>query len=308
MPESPAFNLIEVGKSDILRPTSARELAVAASGFTGSGDGITIPQKFAVEFSPGLLIGGRELSLDEYREKPWLYRLRVSGATKRADSGSGNAEMALGLRWTLIDESDLRTDDSFLNEVTEITGKITDIYTAAAKRRGPPGSGGKLTLTADEENKVGELNRQIKEKIADKKWNASMLEFAVGTRFMADDAMGGDLQQEDLAIWSIYSHGFGHWGQLLLGPTFKLTEELDESSFSLPVRFYAGTNPYKFFVEAQYSNGDSKYLLSSGGEAKMYEGVWIKFSVGSEQNDVGSDAKWNIVSKFELNIDVANLR
>jgi hypothetical protein len=253
VPESPAFNLIDLGTSDILRPTSARELAVAVSDFTGSGDGFTIPQKFAVEFSPGLLIGGNELSLDGYQEKPWLYRLRVSGATKRDEGGTGNAEMALGLRWTLIDESDLRTNTNFLGDITEITDTLNAIYVAAVKRRGPPMPGKKLTLTDGEIKTVKELNTQLKEKygkIADEKWNARIFEIAIGTRFMAADAMGNDLVAEDLAFWSIYGHAFGSWGQLLLGPTFKLREELDESTFSLPARFYVGSNTYKAFAEA----------------------------------------------------------
>ena len=54
VPESPAFKLLEVDQSKILRPASLRELGVALSEFTGTDNiALNIPKAFANRILPG---------------------------------------------------------------------------------------------------------------------------------------------------------------------------------------------------------------------------------------------------------------
>ncbi len=112
VPDAPAFAILGSQPTEILRPTTTRDLSLAASDFLSDGSSLAIPAEFAAEFSPGLLIGGKRLSLAQYRSTPWLYRLRVSVATSRTDSGSDPTSLAVGLRVPLIDRADLRTNQA----------------------------------------------------------------------------------------------------------------------------------------------------------------------------------------------------
>ena len=43
VPEGPAFKLVGIDETSILRPSSVRELDLSASGFTGDNGSITLP-------------------------------------------------------------------------------------------------------------------------------------------------------------------------------------------------------------------------------------------------------------------------
>lgn len=127
VPDAPAFTVLEPGPSEILRPATVRDLTLAASDFLSETSGLAIPAAFAAEFSPGLLIGGRRLSLQRYRATPWLYRLRVSVATGRDASGSAPTRMALGVRLPLVDGADLRTSAAGREYARQLTGLAEDM-------------------------------------------------------------------------------------------------------------------------------------------------------------------------------------
>jgi hypothetical protein len=112
VPDAPAFTLLEVDQSQILRPTSVRELALAVSDFVGNGTTLSIPRTFAVEFAPALLLDGPHLTTAQYQRRDWLYRLRVSAATQRGGNAARPTQVAFGLRAGIVDRADLRHNDS----------------------------------------------------------------------------------------------------------------------------------------------------------------------------------------------------
>ncbi len=89
IPDAPAFKLLEVDQSAILRPQTVRDLAVVLDGFRGEGNAFVVPRQLGVEFSPGLLIGGGQLHLTDYAARKALYALRLSGATNRDSLNHG---------------------------------------------------------------------------------------------------------------------------------------------------------------------------------------------------------------------------
>lgn len=109
VPETPAFNLLDVDESSILRPATVRSLALALSEFAGPGLDVSIPQAFSAEFAPALLVRGRTLTREAYARHAWLYRTRVSAATRRSVGDAGPTRLALGVRTALVDDADLRT-------------------------------------------------------------------------------------------------------------------------------------------------------------------------------------------------------
>lgn len=327
LPDDPAFTLLDDNPSDILRPSSVKEFAFSLASFidTATG-GFAIPQAFAVEFSPGLLIGGNDLSLSEYQRNPWLYRLRLSAGTRRLTGTAAPSEISVGIRTSFIDESDLRTDTALLSRVTAITDQILQVAAASIGRPSSDGSGAEVIsysqLTPSGQAQVDSLNTLLQAAIAQaqnqaaEQWNGRALDLAVAALFSSQDSLVKGLQTSEVAGWLTWAEGFGTWGQLMLGgkaamlrgPALDSLQGADSSgstmdfAATLSGRFYVGVNAYKVFTELQWSGTKetSTLLINGGGEAMLRSGLWISFGGGVERDlDAGV---WNVVSKFAIKL------
>ncbi len=314
VPDAPAFTLLTVDPSNILRPTAVRELGAAVSNFIGSGAAITIPKAFAVEFAPGLLVGGPGLTVPTYAAHPFLYRLGVSAATGRGSGDLSPTEIAIGVRTVLIDASDLRTHPDYRRRATAIADSINSVFLQARRRLGP--MGGRPIEVSDldprEQARVDSLNASLKSgwtEWEDQHWNSRVLQLAVAGRAVAADSLGNRLAADKYGAWVTYGDGFGTWGQILIG--LNVGSERDsvthrfESDASVSSRLYIGTNRYKGFAEGQGTfrhNRTAKWLLNSGGEAKFAFGGWITFAGGLEyEGETGTTAlKTNFAVKWGL--------
>jgi hypothetical protein len=302
VPDAPAFEMLEVDPTTILRPTTVKELTAAVSGFTGSGTSLAIPRAFAIEIAPALLIGGKSLSLQKYNANAALYRLRVSAATSRPEGTSSPTQIALGLRVDLIDEADLRSNASYLRTSTAIADQIQLLYEGARERAGPPPA--PIELTTEETDSILRLQAPLRELWENKKWNARVLEVAAGFRAGTADTLGRGLQAEEFGGWVTFGMGFGSWGQLLLGGKAVTVRDTLTSDFTAAGgaagRLYAGTNRYKFFVEAggNWRLGPDEWRLSGGGEAELIRGGWVSFSAGLASTSSRTDLRTNLAVKL----------
>ena len=339
IPDAPAFDLLRVDPSRILRPQSVREVAVAFSGFQSGSGAFRLPQSLAVEFSPGLLIGGDRLTIDDYRRgDPWWYRLRVSVAAQRdSDEASTPARMALGLRLSLIDDSDPRWNSAELLDVGDMVTRINDVAAGARRRIGVssfdtlPESeadacrarGGiaqritvdgqamvrcrtmlPLVLDADEQRTVDALNARIKRMWESSCWNARQLELAAGISAQSRDADAGGTRAQEIAGWGTYAVGYSHWFQWLLGTKVATARDSLTGDFgrtgSLSTRAYAGNNRYKAFVEGQLTARQGRRrepLLYSGLEMHVFASVWATLTGGLEETASGRN---RFVTRFKL--------
>ena len=301
VPDAPAFLLLDVEPSTIVRPTTVRELAGSVSGFASSGH-LSLPRAFAIEFAPALLIGGKTLRLDKYQKHPTLYRLRLSAATRRPEDSGSPTRIAVGLRVALIDQADLRTNANYIDTVTAIATKINDIYDNARDRVGPPPK--PIELTSAEEDSIAALQAPLTGLWENKKWNARVLDVAAGMVARGQDSLGRDLRSTQLAAWATLGTGFGSWGQLLLGGKIASVRDSVTDDFGakgdLAGRFYVGTNRYKFFAEvgATWQSGTDEWLLNGGGEARLIRGGWVSFSAGLASTSDRTDLRTNLAVKL----------
>src|SRR5688572_1826337 len=131
VPESPAFKLVDIDESAILRPASVRELALAFSSFTDSTDGgFRLPKSIGIEVAPWLAAKSRTLTRGKYGNPKWtwLYRLRVSGAVHTSEGARRPHEIAGGLRFTFLDDGDSRLDTVLKNRILAILPRIADVH------------------------------------------------------------------------------------------------------------------------------------------------------------------------------------
>lgn len=287
IPDAPALQLLQVGESSILRPTTVRALTAGLSDlFEGEGGGgLQVPNAFAIEAAPFLLARGPRLTLPRYRANPALYRTRVSAAARRSD-GTGNLTgIALGLRLTLSDGADLRMNQAYVDSATVLATSINEVYVNARIRAGRPPA--PIVLTEAEQDSVSRLIEPFRKRWAQTRWNANVFDVAAGLMAASADSLGNDLTVGNVAAWGTWGRGWGDWGQLLLGGrgTFGRDALGAERALggSMGARFYAGTNAYKVFLEGQGTVGtddEPGWLLNSGGEARLYNRFWANFSAG----------------------------
>jgi hypothetical protein len=302
IPDAPAFKLLEIDQSAILRPQTVRDLTLALDGFRGEGSAFVVPKQIGIEFSPGLLIGGGQLQLTDYAARKALYALRLSGATNRDSLDHGR--IAFGIRYSVVDEQDIRSKGGGGTDpvVTAFTQSILSVYRAARIRTGPPPL--PIVLTVDERAQVEAVSDSIKAYWADKYWNANSLEFALGARARTEDSLGHDPRLDEAAGWVTYANSLHGWGQLLLGAKLGAARDTNGSfhaANTLAARLYVGSNMLKGFVEGQQalaSNTDAQWLLNSGVEFQIPDIGWINASAGYASPPPGGRSR--IISSFKF--------
>lgn len=116
VPESPAFTVLGLTPETVVRPNSPREFATALlSGVDRNGN---FQSGTAIDTVPYLLLAGKQLTLRQYQDH---YKLRLAArtqfsfaTTKGASEDDKSVRLSLGLRMTLWDKGDPRTDDVLL--------------------------------------------------------------------------------------------------------------------------------------------------------------------------------------------------
>jgi hypothetical protein len=283
VPDAPAFKLLEVEESAILRPQTVQDLTTAFSGFRGDGSAFVVPKNIGVEFSPGLLANGQKLKLTDYQALKFLYALRFSGAANRDSLNRGN--LAGGVRFSLVDEQDLRTSGKTATDtaITRLTASMLAIYSAARNRVGPAAP---LAPTVDEKAALEAFGDSIKAYWARENWNATSLDIAFAGRARTADSLGHDPQLDEVAAWGTYANGLQKWGQLLLGVKVGAARDSAgdyQASNTIAARLYVGSNILKAYAEGQSAIAakvGAEWLMSSGAEIKLGEVGWLNLSAG----------------------------
>jgi hypothetical protein len=295
VPESPAFILIGGEPDQLLRPVSVNELTAVASRFQGDDDRFSIPRSVGVEVSPGLLIGGRHLTVQRYLRRPALYRTRVSLATHRPDGASTATRIALGIRVTLRDGGDLRADEEYREAITRLAERMV---LALSPRVGKPTesdtvgeipTGGMAEVEALQDS----LKATIRE-YSDRSWNQEKIEVAAAVLAASADSTGSNLHTRSYAAWGTFGLPIGGSGQFLLGVNGRAERTLQSDVFrgkgSLSSRLYFGTSTVKFLAGGRGNWEDGvrpTWTLEGGGEMAVGAGLWLTFTGGVEYGSRG---------------------
>lgn len=298
VPDAPAFKILDDNPSTIMRPTSVREIALAVKDFARSGG--VLPKTFAAEFSPAMFLFGRSLSLEQYRANPFLYRMRVSAATRRIDENSGTTQASVGLRLTFEDDADPRTDTMFLTKLSGLAKQINELA-RGVQERAPTESVKRVEVHADQlEKQLDDLRSQQKDSL----WNARVIELGTAVRFFSNDSLAHNVRADKYAGWFVDAFPVNTWGQLVFGANGTVERSssgaIDSTSISISGRLYIGTNNLKFFSEAQWQQSkgsEAQGLLNVGGELNAVSSFWLEFNVGLLKR--GTDAS-TIVTSFNL--------
>jgi hypothetical protein len=123
VPESPAFTVLGLTPETVVRPNSPRQFAsTLLSGVDQNGN---FQSGTALDTVPYLLLAGDQLTLRRYNES---YKLRLAArtqfsfaTTKGASEDDKSVRLSLGLRVTLWDKGDPRTDSILMNCFNQVS-------------------------------------------------------------------------------------------------------------------------------------------------------------------------------------------
>lgn len=241
-----------------LETSSARSATVATRGLWNND-----AHHLAVgaEFAPFLL--GDGTSLSEYlsgRLKRVLLRTRVSFAVDI--SGGSGFRSALGLRWMLHDDADLRADSLFAQTVTRW----------GSQRRTPNFD-------------------SLRDALKDLYWNRSVFEMALAATYRSVTDAEGEAALVVGQYHGFFSAGFpmlGRSGQVQFGASgwggFDGLEPRYQRQGALTFRSFYGSASERLFagvrlVGANLSEPD--YRLEVGGLLRLGNGFWIRPDLGA---------------------------
>jgi hypothetical protein len=304
VPDAPAFKVLGVQPSNIMRPSTVREVGISVGNLLESGG--VLPKAFAAEFSPAMLLGGSDLSLKKYQDNRFLYRSRISIGTESMQDGT--TDLAIGFRFTLLDESDLRTNKAFTDSLTSIVTAINQArdasmnYVILKVLKMPMEDYASLDDNDPKKKEIDEmidgrasasrsaLDTKIvktREAVRELNWNKSIIDLGFAILGSSPDSLAKNLQASKYAVWATGGFPLGADGQILVGLNGTLTKD-DLGKFahgqgSVVIRGYYGSNFMKGFMEGSGNGSDNlaaTYDLNLGAELRMTDGLWLDMAVG----------------------------
>jgi hypothetical protein len=303
VPDIPAFKMLGIEPSEILRPCTPKSLAVAASGFFG-GQAMILPKSLAVEIAPYTLCGPKHLTQQDYVRNRLFYSSRLSFGTTSGGESDTTVKLGIGLHVTPIDDGDLRNDAEYQEVIQQTTQAILDkrreFETEFKVLNGIDVdsllSGPALKLQQDyvrkkRDERFGETTLVLRNHYQTRNWNKRRLDIAVGWLQTSPDSLVANARTARLSGWLTYALPVGERGQLLLGgygTYFAFPWVYADASVA--ARFYYGVNAIKGFLEGQgrYSGQQQCWgaLLNAGTELKLVDEVWLDLGVGAEYPDL----------------------
>lgn len=305
VPDAPAFSVIGDDPPNIIRPANLRELGAGVGDVFKSGG--VLPRSLFVEFSPWSVVGA-SMTFDDYKSSAWerfLYRMRLSLASRFTDLETGASYSSWGMRLTFEDQSDPRLDNAFVSAIRGVIDR--DLAVIDPTRLSFPGSGTDsnwtTSLSPSQQSSLaasGETLAQIRAAQLAKSWNAPIFEGGVAVRYRNPDSLVKHVVIDRAAVWLTKTFGLSNWGQILLGTAPCMmrsvaTGAMDSVNASLSTRIYGGMNVGKLFIEAQVGMAGRTGVLASdafdpfggihiGGEYNVTGALWLEFGVSGLRN------------------------
>jgi hypothetical protein len=274
------------------------------NGVNSDGDFAT---GISIDTLPYVLIRGNGFSLAEYRDKnSWLTRFlantKLSIATTKATDSVGTARLGVGVEFVLINDGDLRRNETFFPELEEIVSKVP-----------PPGSD--LVALADYNNGIQRSIEDAKTKARREAEQQAMWNLAFSSGWVSPTGRYSDLRGEGIGVWSTYRRGIGTDSQLVFHASYRSNERINDGNNNFVnadtllggVRLLSGNDKFRFSLETAYNresqagNRINDYIsFGLGLEPKISDNLWLSVSLlgtTGRQNgsdfQIGTGIKWN---------------
>jgi len=289
VPDIPAFKILGTQASDILRPSSWRELAVQAGEFLLNKGGV--PNSFALEATPFMYLFGGTLSLAEYRNdfERILGLSRVSVATSA--SPLGGIDLAIGWRMTLLDYADPRLETGLDSRLWTLTDSMNAIYSRCRTKLGAFATQAQIDSCASTEITALRLNRidTVIENFMERNWNRPIVDIGIAGLGRSGDSTFKGMRANKYQAWATYGLYIARKMQLVIGTSADISKDslntFYNASWNSGLRMYYGSNDLKGIIEANWStirNDKPSAGVNIGVEVAVQKGIWLDATYGAK--------------------------
>ena len=320
VPSSPAFTALGMDPTDVVHPSTARELTGAI--LNGADKNGNIQTGLALDIAPYLLLVGNEVTLADYQTKSavrFLSRLQFSlGTTKGASVDDPSARAAAGLRFSVFDRADPRMD----TELTQCLVRGAEMAFHTTPPLSPPHPG-----TSDEqqglrraaharrlEEAAKEAAQPCREESEGRRWNNSAWSVGGAVRGFSPTGKTEDVNWDGSSFWTSISYGFeGVNGLEDSSQLVVLYKYLDrervpvdgkEGEFStqdvhmIGGRARFGRNQFIGSFEAVYVRRtpvggilEESYRWSVAAEKRLSDSLWLETAYGGDSSAIGGGSR-----------------
>ncbi|GAA3950238.1 hypothetical protein GCM10022246_00990 [Pedobacter ginsengiterrae] len=259
---SPALELLPGKVSEVTHLTSAHDLYANFGTFIS---GKRLKSDLAVDARPFAFASG---SLGDYQNnyfKRLLWRTSFSLGSSPGSDHAQDVFLAAGLRFTLIDKADPRTNRAYIDELRnaylKALGKVQPRFgeTAADFQKRLDAAAADSTVVA------------VRESFTDRFWNASRLDLGFGASALAANGFlkKDSLFKDRVGLWSAYSTKLWKQGQLVVSAQTAMvshksdTTERSRNVIGARARYF---NKRGFAISGEYAHIFSNYRQKSFNE------------------------------------------
>ena len=287
IPESPAFSVLDVNPSKVMRGSAAKEFALSvANNFISDS---RQESGIAADFNPYFVFCGKFKSIEHYRKNDFLGFLRraaanssLSVASIRSDRFPSDNLFSFGGRITLFDAADLLDDEAL----------GIDIDSAL---KAPS-----LSWESNEDDKITTNHIMNKERFAfayqkarerAKKKRGVALSLGAATSYRG---LGGNIRADSLIhfrsqVWLSSQYNFGK-GLNLLGlamnrNTSAISGNINEFLFGVGIRKMG--KKVNAGAEVIYSKEKNYLEIGANIEVLLIKNILLAVNIGNVSNDIG---------------------
>lgn len=338
VPESPAFTVLGLTPEMVVRPNSPRQFATALlSGVDRNGN---FQSGTAIDTVPYLLLAGKELTLKQYQDH---YKIRLLSrtqfsfaTTKGASEDDKSVRLSLGLRLTLWDNGDPRTDKDLLDCFDSASVKYLQALVVP-----PVAPLELLPPTASEEDKNESIRLwaayELKEAQANptrleeteacrvearkRNWNKSSWIVAYAPSWISTSGQTKNFKWNGGGFWSSVAYGFEGFpvlakrSQIIFHGRYRSNEQVpdpaiqgaflsqDSLFFGTRVRVGNENSTGSFegvFVRSRHDANawDTSARYAVGFERRVAENLWFALAFGGENGRANGNNKGFVLTSF----------
>jgi hypothetical protein len=279
VPASPAFTFLGVVPTAVSRPGTLRAMGIGL--LDGIDTGGTVRRGLAVDVSPYLLGWGDRLTIRRYQASALrraLARTQLSVATARAAGDSGATDLALGLRTTVLDHGDLRSDTT----LTQLIGRLqlAALPDCPASATDPSCRARWRAFAASGLDSLNARLDSLRAGYARAHWNALRAELGAGIGWRAPGSRTDSLGWLGAALWANGAAPIGGHAQLAVtGQWRHRRDQVPRTGWQLAGRFLMGSTTFDAFAEV--ATARQAGTAAAGAEWRLAADLWLEAAVGT---------------------------
>ena len=323
VPESPAFTVLGVTPSTVVRPGSPKAFATALlNGLDQNGNFQT---GLAFDFTPYMMFNGENITIKDYNEHyltRLLSRTQFSFASTKGASADDNAtRLAVGLNLTLWDRGDPRVyhPERGDDDVLQCFANSLQLPPIIAPNTPPA-----------QINQINEANKAVNDNLADAcrdrarkaNWNRSSWVIAYAPSWISKTGDTTGYKWNGGAAWTSIAYGFEgisaleRIAQLIFHARYRSRERapdpanagrfLTQNSTFFGARFRAGSPKFGLnfedtFIRTHVLGGktDNLHRFSIGAEARITDNLYFVISSGGHVGADNGQQRGFVMSSFK---------